>query len=76
MTIEPEPATPKRGSKAMGTIHPQYVTDQDGKRVSVLLPLDEFETLLEDLQDLQVAMKVRNEPTMPWESVKGELGIG
>jgi len=59
----------------MGNIHPQYVTDADGNRVSVLLPLAEFEALLEDLQDLQDALKARDEPTVPWETVKAELGI-
>lgn len=57
----------------MNAIHPQYVTDENGKRVSVLLPLDEYEALLEDLEDLQDALKVRDEPTIPWEAAKAEF---
>jgi len=59
----------------MNAIHPQYVTDEDGRRVSVLVPLDEFEALLEDLEDLRDALAARDEPTECWESVKAELGL-
>ena len=59
----------------MNAIHPQYVTDEDGRRVSVLVPLDEFEALLEDLEDLRDALAARDEPTESWESVKAELGL-
>jgi predicted DNA-binding protein (UPF0251 family) len=59
----------------MNSFHPQYVTDKDGRRVSVLLPLDEFEALLEDLEDLRDALAARDEPSENWESVKAELGL-
>jgi hypothetical protein len=59
----------------MNAIHPQYVTDQEGRRVSVLLPLDEFEALLEDMEDLRDALAARDEPSEAWESVKAELGL-
>jgi hypothetical protein len=59
----------------MKNLHPQYVTDENGNRVSVLIRLDEFETLLEDFQDLQDALRVKDEPTTSWESVKAELGL-
>jgi hypothetical protein len=59
----------------MSKLHVQYVTDAEGNRVSVLLPLDDFEAILEDLQDLQDALAARDEPTVPWESVKAELGL-
>jgi len=29
------------------TLHPQYITDPNGKRLSVILPVDEFINLLE-----------------------------
>ena len=28
-------------------LHPQYVTNDDGERVSVILPIEEFNTLVE-----------------------------
>jgi hypothetical protein len=51
------------------------MTDADGNRVSVVLPMDEFEALLDDLEDLRDALTVRDEPTVPWESVRAELGL-
>lgn len=33
------------------TLHPQYITDANGKRISVVLPLDEFESLLERAEE-------------------------
>ena len=57
----------------MTALHPQYVTDENGNRVSVLLPLREYETLLEDIEDLQDALKARDEPSISWDTVKAEL---
>ena len=37
----------------MNTIHPQYITDEQGKKVSVILPLSEYEQLLEELEELE-----------------------
>ena len=31
----------------------QYVTDDNGKKVAVILPLDEYEKLLDDVDELQ-----------------------
>ena len=36
----------------MSTIHPQYITDEDGKKVSVVIPLAEYEQILEELDEL------------------------
>lgn len=33
------------------TLYPQYITDANGKRVAVVLPLDEFECLLEHAEE-------------------------
>lgn len=35
------------------TLHPQYLTDADGARVAVVLPLAEFEALMEDIAQLR-----------------------
>lgn len=36
----------------MIAVHPQYITDAAGNKVSVILPLNEFEALLDSLEDL------------------------
>ena len=51
-------------------LHPQYVTDSDGRRKAVILPVEEFEELLEDLDDLAVAAERRDAPTIPHEEAK------
>lgn len=35
------------------TIHPQYITDQKGKKISVVIPIDEYERIVEELEDLE-----------------------
>lgn len=37
----------------MVTVHPQYVTDSNGKKISVIIPLDEYNTLMEELEELE-----------------------
>jgi hypothetical protein len=51
----------------------QYVTDESGKKTAVILPIEEFEELLEDLQDLAILAERRDEPTMPHEEVVARL---
>jgi len=49
------------------------VTDANGERTAVILPLDEYEDLLEDLHVIRVAEETKGEPGIPWEQVKAEL---
>ena len=35
------------------TLHTQFVTDSNGKAVSVLLPIKEFQSILEELEELE-----------------------
>jgi hypothetical protein len=51
----------------------QYVTDANGERTAVILPLEEYEELLEDLHVIRVAEETKDEPRIPWEQVKAEL---
>lgn len=32
---------------------PQYITDKSGKKLSVIIPLKEYQKLLEDLEELE-----------------------
>lgn len=51
----------------------QYVTNEQGERTAVILPIDEYEELLEDLHMTRVADETRHEPRIPWTQVKAEL---
>ena len=37
----------------MLTVHPQYITDYAGKKISVVLPVKEFKTMIEELEELE-----------------------
>lgn len=37
----------------MLAIHPQYITDNTGKKISAVLPMKEFNLLLEELEELE-----------------------
>jgi len=54
----------------MGAIKEQYIVNEHGERVAVILPLEEYEQLQEDLHDLAVAAERREEPTIPFEELK------
>ena len=36
----------------MLTINPQYITDKNGNKISVVIPVNEFETIMEELDEL------------------------
>lgn len=51
----------------------KYIVDSSGERVAVVLPIDEYNELLEDLHDLAVIAERRDEPTVSFEEVKERL---
>ena len=46
---------------------------KNGKRKAVILPIEEYEELLEDLYDLGMIASQRNEPTIPFKDVLRRL---
>ena len=52
----------------------KYITDDRGERTAVVLPISDYEKLLEDLEDLAVVAERRAEPTIPQEQLVSELG--
>ena len=50
-----------------------YVVDENGNRTAVMLPIEEYEQLLEDLQDLAVIAQRRDDPTVPLDVVVEQL---
>ncbi|MDQ2720079.1 MAG: hypothetical protein M3Z26_10035 [Bacteroidota bacterium] len=54
----------------MLNVKPQYITDNAGKKISVVLPMKDFKTIMEELEELEDIRlydeaKVNNEPSMP-----------
>lgn len=51
----------------------KYITDENGEKTAVVLPIKEFENLLEDLNDLAVLAERREEATISFEEVMERL---
>ena len=51
----------------------KYITDDQGERTAVVLPISDYEKLLEDLEDLAVVAERRDEPAIPHEQFVSEL---
>jgi len=51
----------------------QYLTDETGKKTAVVLPITDYEKLLEDLDDLAAIAERRQEPIIPHEKFKEQL---
>ncbi len=51
----------------------QYLTDEKGDRTAVVLPIGDYESLLEDLNDLAVVAERRDEPVIPHEQFIADL---
>ena len=54
-------------------LHPQYITNESGEKTSVILPISEFQELLEDIEDLAIVAERRDEPTIPHQQLVAEL---
>ena len=51
----------------------RYITSEDGSRTDVVLPVADYEELMEDLHDLAAIAERREEPSVPLEEVKKKL---
>lgn len=54
-------------------INPLYITNDTGEKISVILPISEFQDLLEDIEDLATVAERRDEPTISHEQLITEL---
>jgi PHD/YefM family antitoxin component YafN of YafNO toxin-antitoxin module len=64
----------------------RYITDENGERTAVILSIEEYERLmeavedLEDLEHIKAARETRarieagEEETIPWEQARGRIG--
>ena len=57
----------------MGKFQEQYIVNQQGQKTAVILPIEEYEELLQDLHDLAVIAERRDEATVTLEEVKQRL---
>lgn len=51
----------------------QYVTDEAGKRTAVIISLDEWGAVWEDIYDIIITESRKSEPTVSWADLKAEM---
>ena len=51
----------------------KYITNETGEKTAVILPIAQFEQLLEDIEDLATVAERRNEPTTSHADLVAEL---
>ena len=65
-----------RHIESMRYINPmntQYITDTSGKRVSVIIPITDYENLIEDVADLASVAERRDDERISLDEVKANL---
>ncbi len=53
----------------------QYVVDEKGRKTGVLLSLEQYEKLLEDVQDLAIVAQRKSEKPIPLTEMKRRLKL-
>ena len=53
----------------------KYIVDETGQKTDIIIPLDEYEELLEDLHDLAVIAERIDEPTVSFDELKRKLRV-
>ena len=51
----------------------QYITNDVGEKTAVILPIEQFQELVEDIEDLAAAAERRDEPTISHKDLLEEL---
>lgn len=54
-------------------LHPEFIIDEKGNKKSVILTIDDYNELLEDIEDLAAVAERRDEPTISHEEFVKEL---
>ena len=55
------------------TTHPLYVTNADGVKEAIIVPVDEYQALLEDLDDMAVIAERRDESMISHDQLLEDL---
>lgn len=51
----------------------QFVVDESGRKTAVILPVEEYDELMEDIHDLAVIAERKDEPTINFDELKKRL---
>ena len=53
--------------------HGQYVVNEKGEKVAIILPIEEYEKMKEDIHDLAIVAERRNEKIISLEEMKENI---
>ncbi len=51
----------------------KFVTNEKGRKIAAVIPIREYEDLLQDIYSAAIIERRRNEKTYPWEDLKKQL---
>lgn len=51
----------------------QFIVDESGIKKAIILPMEDYEELLEDIHDLAIIAERKDEPTISLEDLKKRL---
>jgi hypothetical protein len=54
-------------------LNPQYITNNNGEKMSIVLSIQEFENILEDFEDLAIVAERKDEKVISHQNVSKEL---
>lgn len=54
-------------------LHPQYITNNNGEKTSVIISIEEYENMLEDFEDLVTVAQRKDEESISSEDFLKEL---
>ncbi len=57
----------------MRKLDEQYIINNKGQRKAIILPINKYNELLEDIHDLTIIAERRDEPTISFEELKKQL---
>lgn len=57
----------------MQKLEEKFIVDETGKKTAVVLPLDVYEDLLEDIHDLAIIAERKDEPAISFDELKKRL---
>lgn len=57
----------------MKSVDGKYIVDETGQKTEIILPIDEYEELLEDLHDLATIAERKDESMIDLEELKKRL---
>jgi PHD/YefM family antitoxin component YafN of YafNO toxin-antitoxin module len=51
----------------------KYLIDEKGQKTAVVIPLNDYQELLEDIHDLAIVAERKDEPTINFDTLKKRL---